>query len=260
MEPNEKKEKWLDQATGAIPFGPDRAEVRQELAGHLEDKEADLRRIFPDLTDEEAQERTLAGMGDAAEIGKQLARVHQPWLGYLWRVSQVLLAATLLWAALLLADYSGYRLWPEQAADSQWMPEQRAEFSAHRPLVCLAEQTVGQYTLRVRSGELWSDSDRGTRAAYLRLEVQSIRPWAELSWDMLDRLYAVDDRGNVIPAQNEGAVPAVDWERAGTDGPFRSQIDLVIPLPDPAAEGLVLIYDWLGAGLSLPVSWKEGTP
>ena len=32
MEPNEKKEKWLDQATGAIPFGPDRAEVRQELA------------------------------------------------------------------------------------------------------------------------------------------------------------------------------------------------------------------------------------
>ena len=48
------------------------------------------------------------------------------------------------------------------------------------------------------------------------------------------------------------------------DGPtalsmMNDQIDLVIPLPDPAAEGLVLIYDWLGAGLSLPVSWKEGT-
>ena len=119
---------------------------------------------------------------------------------------------------------------------------------------------MGQYTLRVRSGELWSDPDRKTRAAYLRLEVQAARPWAELSWDMLDRLYAVDGRGNVIPDQNEGAAPAVAWERAGTDGPFQSQIDLVIPLPDPAAEGLVLIYDWLGAGLSLPVSWKEGTP
>ena len=199
-------------------------------------------------------------MGDAAEIGKQLARVHRPWLGYLWRASQIVLAAALVWAALLLADYSGYRLWPEQAIRSQWAAEQRAEFSAHRPLVYLTEQTVGQYTLRVCSGELWSDPDQKTRAAYLRLEVQSTRPWAELSWDMLDRLYAVDDRGNVIPAQNEGSAPAVTWERAGTDGPFRSQIDLVIPLPDPAAEGLVLIYDWLGAGLSLPVSWKEGTP
>ena len=88
---------WLDTAVKGIRFGPDRRAVRSELAGHLEDKAADLRRIFPDLTDEEAQERTLAGMGDAAEIGKQLARVHKPWLGYLWRVSQVLLALCLIW-------------------------------------------------------------------------------------------------------------------------------------------------------------------
>ena len=251
---------WLDTAVRGIRFGPDRRAVRAELYGHLEDKIADLRRIFPDLKREEAEDMALSQMGDPDAIGRELARLHRPWLGYLWRASQIVLAAALVWAALLLADYSGYRLWPDQAAQSQWAAEQRAEFSAHRPLVCLTEQTVGQYTLRVRSGELWSDPDRGTRASYLRLEVQSTRPWAELNWNMLNHLYAVDDRGNVIPAQNEGSAPAVTWERAGTDGPFRSQIDLVIPLPDPAAEGLVLIYDWLGAGLSLPVSWKEGTP
>ena len=88
---------WLDTAVKGIRFGPDRRAVRSELAGHLEDKAADLRRIFPDLTDEEARERTLAGMGDAAEVGKQLARVHRPWLGYLWRASQVLLALCLVW-------------------------------------------------------------------------------------------------------------------------------------------------------------------
>ena len=199
------------------------------------------------------------GDGDAAEIGKQLARVHRPWLGYLWRASQIVLAAALLWAALLLADYSAIACGRSRRHSPNGRTLDRVLFSAHRPLVCLTEQAVGQYTLRVRSGELWSDPDRGTRASYLRLEVQSTRPWAELNWNMLDRLYAVDDRGNVIPAQNGDTAPAVTWERAGTDGPFRSQIDLVIPLPDPAAEGLVLIYDWLGAGLSLPVSWKEGT-
>ena len=88
---------WLDTAVKGIRFGPDRRAVRAELYGHLGDRAADLRRIFPDLTDEEARERTLAGMGDAAEVGKQLARVHRPWLGYLWRVSQVLLALCLIW-------------------------------------------------------------------------------------------------------------------------------------------------------------------
>ena len=42
---------WLDTAVKGIRFGPDRRAVRAELAGHLEDKSADLRRIFPDLTD-----------------------------------------------------------------------------------------------------------------------------------------------------------------------------------------------------------------
>ena len=249
---------WLDEAVKGIVFRPDRAAVRQELADHLEDKSRDLARIFPNMTPQEAEERTLEQMGDPAEIGRQLARIHRPWLGWLWRVSQLLLAAALLWAALLLADYSGYRLWPEQAADSQWTAEQRAEFSQHRPLVCLAEQTVGQYTLRVRSGELWSDPVRGSQAVYLRLEVRADRPWAELNQAVWDRLYAVDDRGNTIPVQKEGTAPAVAWERVGTGGPFRSRIDLVVPLPDPAAAGVTLTYDWLGAELALPISWKEG--
>ena len=42
--------RWLDTATRGIRFKPDRAAVRAELAAHLEDKRADLQRIFPDLS------------------------------------------------------------------------------------------------------------------------------------------------------------------------------------------------------------------
>ena len=42
--------RWLDTAVKGVRFGPDRAAVRAELEAHLEDKEADLRRIFPDMT------------------------------------------------------------------------------------------------------------------------------------------------------------------------------------------------------------------
>ena len=99
---NSKQAGWLDTAVGGIRFGPDRAAVREELQAHLEDKAADLRRIFPDMTAQEAEERAIGEMGDAAEIGKELARIHKPWLGYLWTASQVLLGLGLALLAVEL--------------------------------------------------------------------------------------------------------------------------------------------------------------
>ena len=89
-------EQWLDRATAGIQFKPDRKEVRAELSAHLEDKALDFQRIFPGLTEAEARERAVSEMGDPMEIGKELAKVHKPWLGYIWRVSQVLLGLVLL--------------------------------------------------------------------------------------------------------------------------------------------------------------------
>ena len=37
---------------------------------------------------EDAEARALEDMGDPEEIGKELARIHKPWLGYLWRASK----------------------------------------------------------------------------------------------------------------------------------------------------------------------------
>ena len=64
---------WLDRATAAIRFGPDRKEVRAELEAHLEDKALDFQRIFPGLTEAEARERAVSEMGDPMEVGKAQA-------------------------------------------------------------------------------------------------------------------------------------------------------------------------------------------
>ena len=108
---------WLDEAVKGIRFGPDRAAVRAELEAHLEDKAADLQRIFPDMLPEDAEARALEDMGDPAEIGKALARIHKPWLGYLWRASKwiaILLVVLLMAANILNNDHyqsAGYPLW-----------------------------------------------------------------------------------------------------------------------------------------------------
>ena len=112
-----KQAGWLDTAVAGIRFGPDRAAVRAELEAHLEDKAADLRRIFPDMLPEDAEARALEDMGDPAEIGKELARIHKPWLGYLWRASKwiaILLVVLLMAANILNNDHyqsAGYPLW-----------------------------------------------------------------------------------------------------------------------------------------------------
>lgn len=98
--------RWLDTAVSGIRFGPDRRAVRAELYAHLEDRTADLLRIFPDIDPEEAQNRALAGMGDPEELKKELARVHRPWLGRLWMVSRFVLGilAALAVVALCTPD------------------------------------------------------------------------------------------------------------------------------------------------------------
>ena len=91
-----QENRWLETAVGGIRFKPDREAVEAELREHIEDKTADLMRIFPDMNEEEARERALTQMGDPEEIGKELAKIHKPWLGYLWVASRVLLATLLL--------------------------------------------------------------------------------------------------------------------------------------------------------------------
>lgn len=59
------------------PFA--RWDITQELTGHLQDHAASLEE--KGLSPEEAQSQAVAAMGDPAELGRALNRVHSPPLG-----------------------------------------------------------------------------------------------------------------------------------------------------------------------------------
>ena len=158
---NEAAVSWLDTAVGGIRFGPDRAAVREELEAHMEDKAADLQRIFPGISREEAEERALSEMGDPAEIGKELARVHKPWLGWLWRASGVLLALALiaflglnfaLGDDAFLGDDSDAEFW-----DFDAMPFDRGGWTGMKPPICPARIPASS----LPSPPAWSRRRRG---------------------------------------------------------------------------------------------------
>ena len=266
-------ESWLDKATAGIRFGPDRKEVRRELEEHLEDKALDLQRIFPDLTAEEAKERAASEMGDPAEIGKELAKVHKPWLGRLWMFSRVLLVCSvvlsfflLLQLALLLlavpvALLSGGGREVSPAASP--VEEQYGDQGTLNYLGELEESGVvqaGEYTFTAGSGELWSLTGNGARryVAAVPLEVRHDRPGEMLYFTVWDRMWAEDGQGSRLPFLSdppEGEdVGNCIWITEGSRGVFRDSYTLFLELPSLEAEQVFLRYDQFGVDFTLPIS------
>ncbi len=73
---------WCSRAAAHIRFKADRPDVEQELLEHMEDHFDAL--VQEGLTAQEAERQTLAAMGDADETGAALAKVHKPYLGWLY--------------------------------------------------------------------------------------------------------------------------------------------------------------------------------
>ncbi len=88
---------WVNAVCEQVRFRPDHRSIEFELRDHYEEHVRDLLRLGRPR--ELAEERALAAMGDAQEVGRALDKVHKPWLGWLWEASRVFLLA----AALLLA-------------------------------------------------------------------------------------------------------------------------------------------------------------
>lgn len=227
---------WLNIATSGIRFGPDRAAARRELAEHIEDRTADLMRIFPDISEEEAGERALAAMGDAWELKKELARVHTPWLGWLWRCTQALvwglMALTLIASLNTGLDF----LWEQQY---RWEETQRSravgralyedgvpDWEGERLAVLQVdgEERLGRAVISVSKAARWREPERD--CLILRLRITWDRPW-EVNDMAISCLWAEDDLGNTYE---------INTARATQEGWNWRQRDLVLEAPLEAKE------------------------
>lgn len=156
---------WLDTATGKIRFAPDRKAVRRELQDHLEDRmEAGKAK---GLSAYEAEQAATAAMGDPEALAEELARVHSPWWGRLWRLSQWALAI-----AVLVTVFSALpRLWEEIRYEMQGpsFPLSVEEGSYTR-------EYYADYTKEITVPEIW-DIDGSVNLGHYRFTVSGA--WVE---------------------------------------------------------------------------------
>ena len=247
--------KWLDTATRRIRFGPDRRAVRAELEAHLEDKALDLQRLFPSLSPAQAWAQAAADMGDAEEIGRDLARIHRPGLGYAWRISQLALLLTLAALAVRLLgvgwDYLQWRRAEVAQAPSEGIP-----------FVCAEPLRIGPYTLRAqgtwrpenpKGGAIWWEEGYGTLFVTWQADTPLLweRPGLSGYWQGEDSL------GNHYACHNGGLIitTGIDYGGAGT---LPWQVVSCLNWEDSwppmtALEWDGLLPDWLGEQTVLQV-------
>ena len=272
---------WLDAATRPIRFGPDRRAVRRELEEHLEDKARDLQRIFPDLSREEARARAVSEMGDGAELGRELARVHRPWLGYAWIASRVVLGLA-VWAVVMLFAIGVYWEGLSTLTDGphSWYGEsdppiaaiyQGSELDYLGALADGAPIQAGAYTFTTERGTLWNvTTDRGKtfRVVYLQLEVRHPRPMEQLNFLVEENMWAQDDRGRAILSSRDyfdmvyperGYHEVVHFDQLD-DGVFTDRYEVSLEITNPDARRVELRYTTMGADLTIPISLEVTEP
>ena len=80
---------WCERACSYIKYKPDRKAVAEELRAHIEDKCEAL--VASGMLLSEAQAASVVAMGDAEEVGRALAKAHNPFFGYVLSVTKSLL-------------------------------------------------------------------------------------------------------------------------------------------------------------------------
>ena len=275
-----RMQQWLDTAVGGIRFRPDRAAVREELQAHLEDKAADLQRIFPDSSPEEAEKRALGEMGDAAELRSALAKIHRPWLGYLWLCSKVLIGVLLvvLVGRTLYTDHyystgTGSQLWdwddlPQLSegylsgltgqlvntytGEEIYTPGSAPEQRFARSYGGRQDTEVNGQTVSLRRAALWQ-GEQG-RELFVWFRVQDWRFWERASLDQ-EWFVVTDSLGNRYN---------VDWDRSdcvlskSESGPFFEGWQLYLRDVDPEAEWVRVEYGLTKPSFAFTVDLERG--
>lgn len=78
--------KYIEDVLSFVKFKFDHNEIRWELYEHMEDMYDDL--IQNGMGEIEASEYVIKCMGDAFEVGNELNKVHNPIVGWIWRITR----------------------------------------------------------------------------------------------------------------------------------------------------------------------------
>lgn len=228
-------QRWVDIAVRQIKFPPDRKAVRQELWDHLLDSREYHMERGMDLKTAEAA--AVAAMGDPAETGRMLNKIHRPWLGQLWWASRCVLAITICfaigaalnhsktdifdWDGMLPSLVEDWELNGCQYASGRYLDAPYTEI----PVWSGDVEQAGVYTLTLDHGSWVITEDRQRLTLGFRVEAEHLLDLDPVGFGA--RLLAEDDLGNryAVRPRESGSLNGISssaypWSYLGWREPY----------------------------------------
>lgn len=178
--------RWCERVCEQVRFRPDHRGIKRELEAHMEDCCELL--MASGMEAEAAEAAMLERMGDPAEVGKALDRVHKPLLGWLWKVSR--------WLVILCAIIFGFLLVTVFGRLGISLEDLPSVTFADGERVRDCRDFCAGYLLVVENAAVWENSSSSDGEGDVKL---SMKVWDILGsgslWAVTD-FYALDDRGN----------------------------------------------------------------
>ena len=231
------------------PFA--RWDITQELTGHLQDHAASLEE--KGLSPEEAQSQAVAAMGDPAELGRALNRVHSPLWGLTFAVLRLLilcLAFSIFWDGFLRLDYT-YLLSCFYESSAERL-ERDLESGFVEPVACIPLDQRRQ---------LDSLSIHYARA-HLVLQASTAGDPEPVYWLYLEGNFWQRDpfhqsAGPFTSTLQSVPPPTVFSDDLGNQ--YDSPFTYILPGVDPRASEVYLDYDLFGRHyrLTIPLDWVD---
>ena len=273
---------WTAQACRPIRFKRDRRAAERELLAHLEDEALAL--MESGLTREQAQKKALSSMGDAEEVGRQLAAVHSAWLGYLWIWSRRVLILCMVVAIFLafgfrdrVSIYFGgyYPRWWQDSPTYNSIGGDYEEYYTYTDLTPDCRDESDGYTFTVPAAMLAHNepyvmsNDWGgyqmeeNTGLYLTVRAFTWLPSTE-GCTAFRNFYAVDDQGNYYWSWfDPGAIDSRQRDQSlsgnySTTGLWTSVYEAWISSIDPEADWIELRYDRDGRDVRLRIDLTGG--
>ncbi len=241
---------WCRRAVAQIRFKPDREAVFQELKNHLEDHYEDL--LAQGNPPQKARRLAMEAMGDPEEIAPQLGAIHQPWLGYLYRVVKWITIPACVLALFLLICFGVSHIHSLISTSNYDSLRDKADSGLYfQPKV--SDSSDG-YRFTVTEAAV----NRGENILYLELQV-TYWPWMPQP-GIANYFWAVDSLGNYYACRRD--VMYDDLPKIAYQGGFYSQgfesNGLEVRHFDSGAEWLELHYDRDGRDIVLRIDLTGG--
>lgn len=231
--PFPKKDKFLKDVLSHIKFPFDRDDIKSELENHIADKMDYY--ISQGYDMDTAEDLSIRDMGDTREIGHELNREHNPLLGWLWKITNVVVILFAIWNTYFIGSILIASLFVRDPIND--IPKSNIVYTIDVNKKVQLDDTIMNFTKVVydQNGDL-----------HIAYEYYSTKLWGT-GWSSAGIGKVMDNFGNEYYAASGGGSGGLISKYIHTVKDFSKDADI-----------LILSYDFYNRKYKLEIPLKAG--